>query len=614
MADRDEFARLLNQYLQKRDRSITWLAGRLGVAPSTVSRWSNGLATPQDLERVIRVADVLGIHNPVDRQRFVEAAGYVYTERKSPQGPSTAEIGADVDAGPVPTPKQPLPIRRLSGLGLLSALLLAVLLWAAWRDLPFQPMEAAATPSVWVTTPVEPTRPAQVSRCGEAEQLATPPWNRFMRTQGVSLYSAENTEGGLRSNGVRTLAIDARGLWIGYFTEPGGVGFYDKEGWADCTAGAGFPVERVNALAIDPQGRVWVGMEQRGIAVFDGQTWQRYTTANGLPDNGIFGLTVDNEGRVWAATWEGIARFDGDRWSVPYSVYNGTLASNHTHAIAFDPEGNIWVGTISRGLSHYRNDVGAWVHYMREDGTIGGNEVRDILVQPAGEGTPLAIWFATADGGVTRYSQGAWTVFGPADGLPHSRVTDLALDRYGRVWAATGGGVAYFDGQAWQPYTTLPAQAVAMGPPCSACPFDDDDVWTAASGSGLTHSGLPLPEPAIDVVAVQVPRVVRPGQAFRPAITVVPRAPYRLEEGDFLAHMDEADELRFGAYPHMAVRGVVEPGQPFTFTDYDNLFVAPALPSGEASHTYTSTWRVWMDNRYVGPAIPITFTVQAEGP
>ncbi|OUC09790.1 hypothetical protein RY27_00690, partial [Litorilinea aerophila] len=158
------------------------------------------------------------------------------------------------------------------------------------------------------------------------------------------------------------------------------------------------------------------------------------------------------------------------------------------------------------------------------------------------------------------------------------------------------------------------AQAVAMGPPCSACPFDDDDVWTAASGSGLTHSGLPLPEPAIDVVAVQVPRVVRPGQAFRPAITVVPRAPYRLEEGDFLAHMDEADELRFGAYPHMAVRGVVEPGQPFTFTDYDNLFVAPALPSGEASHTYTSTWRVWMDNRYVGPAIPITFTVQAEGP
>jgi hypothetical protein len=77
-------------------------------------------------------------------------------------------------------------------------------------------------------------------------------------------------------------------------------------------------------------------------------------------------------------------------------------------------------------------------------------------------------------------------------------------------------------------------------------------------------------------------------------------------------HVDEEEAHRFGAWTHMAVDGTVLPGEPFVFTDYDNPFVAPALGAGEEERTLTSTWRVWMHTRYVGPPIPITFTVRRE--
>lgn len=72
----DEFARLLNEYLDTLDRTPTWLAGRLGVHPSTVNRWCNGEYLPGDPNHVTRAADILGIHDEKKRQEFLIAAGY----------------------------------------------------------------------------------------------------------------------------------------------------------------------------------------------------------------------------------------------------------------------------------------------------------------------------------------------------------------------------------------------------------------------------------------------------------------------------------------------------------------------------------------------------------
>jgi len=76
MAYVPEFADLINRALARLDRSPSWLAQRIDVNASTVSRWLNQGARPGDPEIVARVADVLGMTAQV--QELLTAAGYGY--------------------------------------------------------------------------------------------------------------------------------------------------------------------------------------------------------------------------------------------------------------------------------------------------------------------------------------------------------------------------------------------------------------------------------------------------------------------------------------------------------------------------------------------------------
>lgn len=463
--------------------------------------------------------------------------------------------------------------------------------------------------------------------CGETQRVSVPA-PPLLRSQGVVVHSPENTQHAVLSQWARAVLIDKRGVWAGYFATDqggrGGVSQFNRVGWVDCALPGEGAERNVNALVIDAAGRLWVGSERGGVSMWTGAGWRTYRVQDGLPSNEIYGLTVDQHGNIWASTWEGVAKFDGERWTAPYRVETRTIFSNHAHAVAFDGAGNIWVGHIEDGVSQYRQVDGKWIHHQLGDSDgLGGNTVRGIVVRPPMNGAPESIWFATADGGVSKFENGKWTVYRSAQGLPSDSVSGVALDKYGRVWAATTRGAAYFDGNNWISYTTLPTLSIAFGPRCEGCPYGDEHIWTGTEQLGLTVSRLPYPDSPLDIVSIEYydisgallpqPLTLIPGQQFRAAITVRPRVPYQLSEerGDMLVHADADDHLRFGAYEHMAVKGVIEPGQPFTFVDYDNYFTAPSLEPGERQRTFVSTWRVWMRTRYAGPPVELAFTVRA---
>lgn len=484
----------------------------------------------------------------------------------------------------------------------------------------------AATTAPVVAAPAAVTagQPVTTTVCGEAARVKvqTPP---FVRSQGLTAFSPDNTEGAIISPWARAIVIDERGVFSGYFpggeSPRGGVMHFDKTTWANCNLPGEGPALNVNALAIDARDRLWAGTEEGGVSVWEGERWRTYTTVDGLPSDKIYGLTVDAAGNLWAGTWEGVAKFDGERWSVPYTVNNNTIFSNHVHAIAFDSAGNIWVAHIDDGVSQYREADGRWIHHTVASG-MGGNKGRSIAIRPAAGGEPESVWVATADGGVSVFEQGRWTAYREADGLPSDDVGALALDKHRRVWAATTGGTAWFDGERWTTYDTLWTVSLAFGPACEGCPYTDEHVWTGTAETGLTVSRLPYPDAAMDVLGVRFfdrdgaelvqPLAIAPGEAFRPEITIRPRSSYQLLEsrGDMLVHLDADDVQRFGAYERIPVKGTIEPGQPFTFTDYDNFFVAPQLETGETERTFTSTWRTWVHGRYAGPPIEITFSVR----
>lgn len=454
------------------------------------------------------------------------------------------------------------------------------------------------------------------STCGERERLpAVGPQSRLLRSQGISAFTVANTTGRILDDFVRVVTVDTRGVWLGYHSQKynsRGLGHFNKTDWADCNSASGTKGMNVNDIAVDSKGHVWVAAEKIGVAMYNGTKWRRFTEKDGLPSSDTFGLTIDDRGDVWVGTWAGVGRFDGEEWSTPYTMSNGTLFDNHVHAIAFDSTGNIWVGHINAGISWYRSSNGTWAHLSQDKGSLAGDDVRAILVRPEKGTHTEQVWIATADGGISVYDRGSWKIFRTEDGILSNEVRDLAVDSMDRLWVATKAGVAYYNDSQWRTYHTLDSFSIAFGPDCKDCPYDIDQVLTGTRLNGLTHSRIPLEEKGVHILKLTYPQIVKPGERFVPEVVVAPIAPYKLreEKGDMLVNTDEDESLLFGAYEHIAVKGTIEPGQAFIFSAADTPMVAPELPVGVNEQTFTSTWRVWMHTRYVGDPVRIVFTVR----
>src|SRR5882672_1251066 len=87
------------------------------------------------------------------------------------------------------------------------------------------------------------------------------------------------------------------------------------------------------ALALDPA---------RDLAQFNHQVW---LTENGLPQNTVHSITQARDGYVWIATEEGLARFDGIRFTIFDKQNTSELKSNDVRVLLEDRRGALWIGT-----------------------------------------------------------------------------------------------------------------------------------------------------------------------------------------------------------------------------------------------------------------------------
>ncbi len=98
-----------------------------------------------------------------------------------------------------------------------------------------------------------------------------------------------------------------------------------------------------NAVAFAPDGRLWVG-EFGGVDIFkNGARVDTLTAEDGLPYFDVRSLDVGPEGRMWIGAGLGVARYDGEAWSLRHS--KRWLLSDDVRDVAFDSSGNAWVAT-----------------------------------------------------------------------------------------------------------------------------------------------------------------------------------------------------------------------------------------------------------------------------
>src|SRR5258705_11424171 len=81
---------------------------------------------------------------------------------------------------------------------------------------------------------------------------------------------------------------------------------------------------------------------RRDLSQFGHDVW---LTENGLPQNTVHSIAQTPDGYVWIGTEEGLARFDGVRFTIYDKQKIPQLGSNYIRALLVDRRGALWIGT-----------------------------------------------------------------------------------------------------------------------------------------------------------------------------------------------------------------------------------------------------------------------------
>ncbi len=295
------------------------------------------------------------------------------------------------------------------------------------------------------------------------------------------LYTVRN---GLPTNNVMALAAAPGGrIWIGTM---GGLAYLDATRFTNLAAEdsrAGVPVSR---LTRDRDGHLWIGthvgamkltpdalvsygsddglghsrihtlFEEQGgrlIAIsgdfvinrFDGRRFQALTPQ--VPEGSARtsyspGAFLDRTGRWWLLTNRGLYRLGAGPTieqaarQPPEDVYNTSdgLPDDRIVRLFEDSRGDIWIASRSTvsavGLSRWERATGT-IRVFREGFGAAHQFPLSFVEDRRG-----AVWIGFEGGGLARYHDDRFTIFGPADEVPRD-VIALYVDGSGRLWIAS---------------------------------------------------------------------------------------------------------------------------------------------------------------------------------
>ena len=178
---------------------------------------------------------------------------------------------------------------------------------------------------------------------------------------------------------------------------------------------------------------------------------QRYTVDlwdvdDGLPNNSLTDVLQSRDGYLWIATWAGIVRFDGAR----FTAIAGDLPNDHARALLQDRRGDIWIGLGGSGVVCWRGGV---LLALTEEHGLAGRDARILAEDDRGR-----IWAGTENGlsvidpdSARRLADAragetpSITTFRVEHGLPATGINGLWPARDGRMWVATAKGVCLAD-------------------------------------------------------------------------------------------------------------------------------------------------------------------------
>ncbi len=168
-----------------------------------------------------------------------------------------------------------------------------------------------------------------------------------------------------------------------------------------------------------------------------------YSQSNGLPSNQINDVIQDRHGLIWIATMSGVVTYDGKNFSSPDN--SPELTNNPVKSIYQDFKGNLWFGSIRKGLFKFSGTK--FTTYNTENGLPN-----DIINVVSGDGKN-GVWVGTNDG-LSHFDGQKFVNYTVKDGLPSNIIFDVLTDQNGKVWVATANGVSVYIDQQFINYSS----------------------------------------------------------------------------------------------------------------------------------------------------------------
>jgi ligand-binding sensor domain-containing protein len=199
--------------------------------------------------------------------------------------------------------------------------------------------------------------------------------------------------------------------------------------------------------------------------------WISFTNANAIQE-----LAFDQEGYLWAVGDGGAVKWDLEDGSYEKITSEYGLAENHLTSLAIAPDGSLWFGSDSSGVSRF--DGQEWRIFTEEDGLVS-NSIHDIAVSENN-----AVWVATPKG-VSQYDGTQWKTITTADGLMSDMVYTLLMDSNNTPWFGTNAGLSHLDGVIWSHFSPEDG----LGGRLIRCLLEGSDgsLWVGTQDAGLSR-------------------------------------------------------------------------------------------------------------------------------
>ena len=185
----------------------------------------------------------------------------------------------------------------------------------------------------------------------------------------------------------------------------------------------------------------WTGLAGEPTAAtnrsgrFEIRTWQ---TDEGLPQNTVNAIAQTHDGYLWVGTREGLARFDGVRFTVVDDVAAPYLKQSLISALCVSRDGSLWIASESNGVTRLQD--GIFTHFLKADG-LPDNQIQCLLESRDG-----GLWIG-GETGLARYKEGRFTLFPDVEMLHNNSVKALCEDAQGILRIATVTGLVSVDSE-----------------------------------------------------------------------------------------------------------------------------------------------------------------------